>query len=100
MVLLARGRVCSCIITETFSVLYMFTIVHSVKYLVHAGRAELKIIFEGSWPYGQPVHDLVGHLIKLGGQKIKIESHCSGKTKNTELMKHVSKHQSSAVAYV
>ena len=40
------------------------------------------------WPYGQPVHDLVGHLIKLGGHKyilccsLKAYSHRSGKTKN------------------
>ena len=29
---------------------------------------ELKIIFFARWPCGQPFHDLVGHLIKSGGQ--------------------------------
>ena len=29
-----------------------------------------KIIFFECWPYGQPLHDLVGHLNKLGGLAI------------------------------
>ena len=28
--------------------------------------------FSGSWPYGQPLQGLVGHMTKLGGHKAKV----------------------------
>ena len=53
--------------------------------------AELKKIFFERWPCGQPFHDLVGLLIKVGGHNelfvsVTIKAHTACMWKTTELM--------------